>query len=118
MQPMKWVAASTVAFLIIVMFCFLEKNHVLIAERDEKNRMVASIVWKRSFPYLGLEADLIVEDFDGKQLLHLNLLKGRDAVEDISMKFPEISFRDGIVHLNSLKNHYDGPGSFNVSFRK
>ena len=112
MQIVKYAIAAIAGGLIVCLVFFLEKEHAYISSIDKENRMVASIVWKRSFPYLGIDGNLVVETFDGKRLLDKNLVSARDAVEDIAVEFPEITFRSGVVYLSSAKNHYKGPDSF------
>jgi hypothetical protein len=114
MQLIKFLFSALAGALLMLIFIKLEKEHTYLAVVDKDNGLVARIIWKRAFPYLGLDGNLVVENFNGKKLLYQNLVRGRDAVEDIEIEFPDISIKSGNVHLTSAKNHYKGPETISV----
>ncbi|MDD5199546.1 MAG: hypothetical protein PHC88_07045 [Terrimicrobiaceae bacterium] len=102
---MKYTLTLIAGALLTLAISGIEREHTYLAAIDKDDGLVARIVWKRAFPYLGINADLVVENFEGKQLLRHTLVRARDTIQDIEIEFSDISLKSGTVFLISARNH-------------
>jgi hypothetical protein len=57
-------------------------------------------------------ADLILYARDGSEVERKNLIRARDAIEDVRVEFISLELREGTVHLSAQGNHYHGTNEF------
>lgn len=92
----------------------LTKEHVYLSTRGESG-VLAQVVWKKKFPYVGVSAFLVVRYLVLEKSCRVLLLENRDHFLDITKEINDISWDDGKILLDVSRKHYNGPSSFQVS---
>ena len=109
-------AIIVVALLIIcgvITLFFYKGADVTVLETKSPAGVSAIIYGYRDGLILGMwSADLMVRSKDGQIILRTNLLRGRDALEDIRIEFLSLEFRGDAVHLDARGVHYQGTNEF------
>lgn len=115
----KYIFATLgLAILLIIgsVNIYYDKYNELLSAQCPKDGSVASIVWKRTFPFYLVDAYLIIQRSDKKIIYKKLLLKGRDHYGDIQVEFTNISWDCNKVSLQINRNHYKGPSNIIPEF--
>lgn len=108
-------ATALVALVVILLAPLLPKRYVPMFSARAPDGTTAAICAYRENLNGQFGADLVIRSATGQLLRKTNLLRSRDAIEDIPNEFTRLEYASNAFQLTSLSNHYHGPTVFTLN---
>lgn len=113
------IEAICIVFLLIIFMLYPSgilgiHDRVYLTAESPDGQYIARIVWNKN-PRGNIDSLLVVEEIPTNYLIiRFNLLRNRDAPEDIKTEFRGISWDGHTVVLQLKRTHYRGPSRFEI----
>jgi hypothetical protein len=117
---MRKVVLGRVALVIVLieslalLHIWMAKEIVLISQPSGDERHIAQIVGKRAFPYITVDAYLIVRDVGSGDVVQKHFINSRDVLLDIVMETHSVNWDGNTIRLDIEDAHYSGEKAFSV----
>jgi hypothetical protein len=99
---------------LALLHLWFTQDIVLISEPSPDNKYIAQVVMTREFPYIGVEAYLVIRDASSGHVDQKHFLSSRDVLLDVVIEIHSLGWSDGVVNLDIESAHYSGPKTFFV----
>jgi hypothetical protein len=105
-----WIVAVVEAVLLLHLW--LAREAVVISKPSNDRKLIAQVVATRDFPYLSVQAYLVIRDTERGNVRQEAFLIARDVLQDVVMEVHSVSWSGTTVTLDIESPNYSGPRNF------
>jgi len=110
----RLVGVVFLAMIAVLIHLMVTQETVLISEKSPDKQVIAQLMAKNDFPYVGTNVYLVFRSGKNGEVIQKTLLMNRDLFSSAVAEVNSLSWGNHIVTLDIDSGHYHGPNSFSV----